>query len=309
MKKKAVLIISILLVICIGILSFSGCFLFRDPRNKTLNLTQLSQLVDGDIVFDIGNIDEIEDDDKIQYTLDGGKTWRDAKFNWNYNCYYCGVDESDYGKEFKIAIRIAEDYENRASRKSNRISYVVKAPNDFNSIITSELWDDNTSMEEYVGEYIFVFECNKIRLKRVYQQENGEIVLKAVEDKEKLEFEYKLIDKSVALKQTPDFIENGEWLRKYFDSEEEYLCALETIAYFWCYSEESSKPYDTENWIDYDYSKGILEEEYSDNTVTHLSEEDDGIALSGKLVILLVRIKESSSTLRSDTFLIIVPLQ
>ncbi|MDE6474836.1 MAG: hypothetical protein K2L70_07050 [Clostridia bacterium] len=298
MKKKFVFIITIALAICVFTFSFAGCR--YDDRNS-LKLKQVYQLPDSNIVFEIGGVWAI---DWLEYTVDDGNTWQKAEHRSILGEYYhYEISESDYGKEFKIAVRNGF----REKTKSNTISYVVKAPVDFWEDNLCGVWDEDKRI--YKDEYRFVFEDGKIQLKKYYLQQNGAAVLNDVEQKDKLNFEYKMIEKSSAVEQNVDKLEKLDFLRDLFPNEDEYLQALELVAVWSSYLDKLDELYDMEGWIDYDYSKGILEEEYLDHTVVHFSEGDDDIVLSGKQVFMLVRIKESSTTLRSETFLIIVPLQ
>lgn len=297
MKKKSIFLISILLVICVFAFSFAGCY---DNKN-TIKLIRVYQLPDSNIVFEIESVLAI---DWLEYTVNDGNTWQKAEHRSIFgNYYYCEISEADYGKEFKIAVRNGF----REKTKSNTISHVVKAPVDFWEGNLCGVW--NESARIYKDEYRFVFEDGTIQLKKYYSQQNGVAVLNDVEQKDKLNFEYKLLENFSAVEQKADKLKDLDFLRDLFPNEDEYLQALEFVAVWDSYIDKLDELYDMEGWNDYDYSKGILEEEYSDHTVARFSAGDDGIVLSGKQVFLLVRIKETSSTLRSETFLIIVPLQ
>ncbi|MDE6274987.1 MAG: hypothetical protein K2M75_00400 [Clostridia bacterium] len=310
MKKKLVLTITILLLICIVAASFSGCFLFKEPRHKTLKLSQVYQLTSGDIVFDIANKDAIGERDKIEFSFNNGRTWQEASFN-NYNKYYYhDVKESDYGKKYKIAVRIAKDDDNRVSKKSKAISYVVKSPNKFKSDdITGQLIDDLFGLEkEYKDTYRFVFENDKIQIKRYYQEQDEDLNLKAVEENDRINFEYKLLGKTQPTQEDIDNIFSIADNIK-VESGNEIFDLAEVWATFFNYLAECDKTYDNEGWKNYDYSKGILEDEYSASVIADIAEEDEKIVVAGKQIIMMVRVKESGSALRSDTFLIKVALK
>ena len=307
MKKKTILTILIVLTICIMATSFSGCFLFRNPRHKKLELTQVYQLTYGYIVFDIANTDVIGERDTVEFSLDGGVFWREASYDRDDERYYHRIDETDYGKEYKIVVRIAKDDDNRASKKSKAIRYVVKAPNDFKSdSLTGQLFEDLFEEKEYIDTYRFVFENDKIQLKKYYQEQNGDIKLKAVEENDKINFEYKFLGKTQPTQADIDTMQSiAEWIK--VESDDDIFNLAEVFATIMNYY-ENSKSYDNEGWRDYDYSKGILQYEYSANVLVDFIKEDEKVVVSGKQIIMLVRVKESDSTLRSSSFLIKVAL-
>ena len=313
MKKKVMYTISILALICIGVMTFSGCFISKDPRHETLQLTQVYQLTNGDIVFDIANTDAIGARDKVEFSLNNGITWQEASYyglglNHYYYHDYNKIKERDYGKKYKIAVRIAKDDDNRASKKSKAISYVVKTPNEFNSDdITGQFIDDLFGLEiEYKDTYRFVFENDTIQIKKYYQEQNGDLNLKAVEENDKINFEYKLLEKAQPTQADIDNIDaeniKVESGNEIYDSAEFWATALK-------YLDEGNKLYDNEGWRDYDYSKGIAQDEYLASAVADFVVENEKVVVTGKQIIMLVRVKESGSTIRSDRFLIKVALK
>ena len=326
MKKKIILVVSLMFVICAIAISFSGCFILTS-RHETLKLSGVYQMPDETIVVDIKNDEEIKDNDTLEISFDDGNTWKKAGSKWigkrniarNFiRIYSYKINELEYGETYKIAVRIAKDRDNRASKKSNVIEYQLKMPNDFDYESVAGQWSLNNIFDstkpQYKDEYIFVCEDNKLILKKYYQEQSGEINLKAVEDDDKIDIEYKFLNRSAILEEMNDYmrsIDGMDSFRDSFQSDGEYLDFMEGAAFGICHQMHcSDESYIADGWRDYDYSKGIPKEEYSANVVAdfRLDKESEQFTFSGKQAILLVRAKASDSMIMSETFVIAVPL-
>lgn len=317
MKKKAVWTISILLVSCIGLLSLSGCFHFSKYLQKlnihdTLKLSQVYQLISGDVVLDIENSGVIAYDDSVEYTLNDGKDWHIAKkvpLVESERVEYCfEITESHYGNTYDVAVRIAEDDDKKAGRISNTVTFFVKAPSKVKEETVNGFYATIGNKTPIEGTYKFVAENNNVELKRYYKDEIGDIVLKSVGNDDRICVEYSIFanedivdEKDIIF--VKDTFESYE-VQKILKDENDLYDIAKTFEVFVKYDEMKNKDSDTIEWIDYDYANGISIDEYSQSIVAGFDFDDEYIIRTGKLFFMLVRVKGDDTTLTSKIFIV-----
>ncbi|MDE6474835.1 MAG: hypothetical protein K2L70_07045 [Clostridia bacterium] len=314
MKKKAVWTISILLVICIGLLSLSGCFHFNkfiqkvNKRHDTLKLAQVYQLISGDVVLDIENYGVITYADDVEYTLNDGKDWHIATRNLQSEYYYFEIEESHYGNTYDIAVRIAEDKDNKVGKKSNAITFFVKAPSKVKEETVNGFYATIGNKTPIEGTYKFVAENNNVVLKRYYKDQSGNIVLKPIDNEDRINVEYRIFanedivsEEEISL--AKDVIENFE-VQKMLKDENDLYDLAKTFEVFIKYGAMQDKDSDPIEWTDYNYDNGISKDEYSQSIVAGFDFEEEYIIRTGKLFFMLVRVKGDDTTLMSGTFIV-----
>ena len=303
MKKRLLLTISIILVVCICLTAFSGCFailhLVKDigegfeteDRHKTLEIVSVEQLLTGTLVLRLKNNQNISFSDKLEITFDGGKTWSEIDERHYSSCYYKNIEDKHIG-ERKIAIRIAADEEKAEGKKSNIVKFNVKKPSEFyQDMIQGNVMDIGAPE---LGQYAFELQEGAIRLKKCGIDYNNNLQLMELADSDKMNFEYKIVDSQLAMEeyQYEDFMDMFENLLLNEDikivGEEGRKKVYLTLSMF-IYS--SSLQYDEDEnakpgWKDYNFQEGILKDEYEKGVSCYLSldEINKEINIEGEMV-------------------------
>ena len=118
--------------------------------------------------------------------------------------------------------------------------------------------------------------------------------------------EYTFIDKKdicdECLKKVTQFIESLE-IEDKLKGDAQMADVIETVA-FWLHCEDEDGVLDLSGLRDYDYAKGIADSEYANSIVEGFDVDEESIFGVGKLTFILVRTKENSTTLPSQTFVI-----
>lgn len=322
MKKRLVFTVSIILVVCLCLTAFSGCFAvlhlvkdFRedfgtDDRHRTLEIASVEQWLTGTLVLRLKSTWFVEQSDRLEITFDGGKSWENIDERKLDSCYYENIEDRHIGKH-KIAIRIAADEEKAQDKKSNIVKFNVKKPSEFYQyMIQGDILDIG---ELELGQYAFELQDDAIRLKKCDIDGNNNLQLRELTDGDKMNFEYKIVDSQLAMEEYQDegFADTLEDMLSDMDikivGEDGLQKVSRTLAMF-LYS--SSLQYDEDEnamsgWNDYDFQKGILKTEYEKGVSCYLSIDDVNkeIDIEGEMVWILIRTKEDKNTLKSHAAL------
>lgn len=312
MKKKVILIVSILLLTCIAAMTLSGCFphlsdgkinLYLPKKDKskeklgydTLELLSAYQLRTG------GNVYLNIKDKKgrgIEYTLNDGEDWVELKSDYLWR-NYISVDESYYGKTLNIAVRMAEDNKYRESEKSNTISYFVMAPN--------KVQKKDFIEEPKEGCYQFVLDGGKAVLKRYYEDQDGNLALKIVEESDDIDLQYIIMPNEdiVTEEDIDNFKTTFEELLEIVEVQLEDKNELYDYAKSSCVRSKylGNKKYDYE-WQDYDCVEGIAGEVFADSIVARYDIDGDNICRVGNEFYISVYVRGDDSTMDSEEFVV-----